>query len=270
MVEPASTGQVWRYSPRVPGAARVLRYLPAVRGFIDLHSHWVAGIDDGARDVEGSLALIRGLRSVGFDRVVATPHMRPGMFDNTAAALRRAYDATRAAIATAPDLPALDLSSEHFFDDIVFQRFMDGDVLLYPGGHAALVEFPTRGFPTHIAHRFFDLMRRRVRPVIAHPERYEPVWKDAAILDPLMDGGAVLLLDVAALAGKYGRAPRKAAEQLLEAGYYQAACSDAHGVKDVKDVADGIKKLFDQAGKEEATFLLSEGPREILEDRIAS
>ena len=145
-----------------------------------------------------------------------------------------------------------------------------GAVLPYPGGHAALVEFPTRVFPTRVAHRFFDLMRRRIRPVIAHPERYEPVWADATVLDPLLDGGAVLLLDVAALAGKYGRAPKKAAEQLLEAGYYQAACSDAHGVKDVKEVEEGIKRLFDQAGTEEASFLLVDGPKEILEGTIES
>jgi protein-tyrosine phosphatase len=241
-----------------------------MRGFIDLHSHWVADIDDGVRDVAGSVALLRALREVGFDTVVATPHMRPGMFDNTAEDLRRAYDATTSALATAKGLPERHLSSEHFFDDIVFTRLMEGAALPYPGGSAALVEFPTRAFPTHVAHRFFDLMCRRVRPVIAHPERYGPVWEDIAILDPLLDGGAVLLLDVAALAGKYGRAPRKAAERLVEAGYYQAACSDAHGVKDVKDVADGIQRLFDQAGAEEATFLLAEGPREILEGRVPS
>jgi protein-tyrosine phosphatase len=246
---------------------------PAMRGFIDLHSHWVAGIDDGVRDVEGSLALLRGLREAGFDTVVATPHMRPGMFDNTAGDLRSAYARTQAGLAAASGLPERHLSSEHFFDDVVFQRFIDpagGAVLPYPGGHAALVEFPTRVFPTHIAHRFFDLMCRHVRPVLAHPERYEPVWADPTVLDPLIDGGAVLLLDVAALAGKYGRAPKKAAEKLVEAGYYQAACSDAHGVKDVKDVAEGIKRLFDQAGREEASFLLVDGPREILEGRVES
>jgi protein-tyrosine phosphatase len=241
-----------------------------MRGFIDLHCHWVADIDDGVPDVEGSVALLRGLHDIGFDQVVATPHMRPGMFDNTAADLRGAYERTQAAIAAAPGLPARDLSSEHFFDDIVFGRLLEGAALPYPGGRGVLVEFPTRLFPTHVAHRFFDLMRRRLRPVIAHPERYEPVWSDIAVLDPLLDGGAVLLLDVAALAGKYGRAPRKAAERLVEAGYYQAACSDAHGVKDVKEVAEGIKRLFDQAGAEEATFLLEEGPREILEGRVSA
>jgi protein-tyrosine phosphatase len=239
-----------------------------MRGFIDLHSHWVAGIDDGVRDVEGSLALLRGLAEIGFDKVVATPHMRPGMFDNTAVDLRHAYDRTMAALASARGLPERGLACEHFFDDVVYNRFLVGEAIPYPGGHAALVEFPSSAFPTRVGHRFFDLRRRGVRPVIAHPERYDPVWADASVLDPLLDGGAVLLLDLASLAGKYGRASRKAAEELLAAGYYQAACSDAHGVKDVRDVKEGIAMLFDQIGPEEATFLLVDGPREILDGRI--
>jgi protein-tyrosine phosphatase len=94
------------------------------------------------------------------------------------------------------------------------------------------------------------------------------VWDDPAVLDPLLDGGAVLLLDVAALAGKYGRAPRRAAERLVEDGYYHAACSDAHSARDVAAVAEGIKRLFDQAGHEEASFLLAEGPRQILDGNV--
>jgi protein-tyrosine phosphatase len=239
-----------------------------MRGFIDLHSHWVASIDDGARTPAESVALLAALREAGFDTVVATPHMRPGMFDNTRETLRGAFDATLAAIGGAEGLPEVMLSSEHFFDDVVFQRLLEGTALPYPGAHAALVEFPTRSFPARIAHRFFDLMRRRIRPVLAHPERYEPVWKDATVLDPLLDGGAVLLLDVAALAGKYGRTPRRAAEDLLERGYYYAACSDAHKPHDVADVVQGIRILFERMGPEEATFLLSEGPRSILEGRV--
>jgi protein-tyrosine phosphatase len=239
-----------------------------MRGFIDLHCHWVAGVDDGAETTADSLAMLTELHRIGFDTVVATPHMRPGMFDNDAGRLTAAFEATRAALAGAPGLPALALSSEHFFDDQVFRRLVGGTGLPYPGARAALVEFPPRAFPLRVADRFFDMRMKGLRPVLAHPERYEPVWKDIGLLEPLLDGGAVLLLDVAALAGKYGRAPRKAAERLVEEGFYQAACSDAHSVKDIAEVAKGIRALIDLAGDEEATFLLAEGPKEILEGTV--
>jgi protein-tyrosine phosphatase len=237
-------------------------------GYIDLHCHWVAGIDDGARTVEDSRALLRALAEAGFARVVATPHMRPGMFDNTREDLVRAYEATRAALGDTRGLPELGLGSEHFFDDVVYERLMQGQALPYPGEKAVLVELGTRAFPARLAHRFFDLRRKKLRPVLAHPERYEPVWKDAAVLDPLIDGGAVMLLDVASLVGKYGRAPKRAAEDLLEDGYYYAACSDAHAARDVADVAAGIARLVDMVGREEATAMLVEGPDAILEGRV--
>src|SRR5690242_8630614 len=98
--------------------------LAAMRGFIDLHSHWVAAIDDGAKTPADSAALLRGLFEAGFSTVVATPHMRPGMFDNTAATLRDAFERTRAALPPGPGLPDVLLGSEHFLDDVVFERIV--------------------------------------------------------------------------------------------------------------------------------------------------
>ena len=246
-----------------------------MRGFIDLHSHWVAAVDDGAKNSDEGAALLRALYSAGFDQVIATPHMRPGMFDNDRAGLEAAFTRTAQAIGASTEaktgtLPRVGLASEHFFDDVIFDRLVSGAGLPYPGGKAALVEFPVGRFPARAQHRLHDLMQRKIKPVLAHPERYEPVWKDIRVVEPLLDVGAVLLLDVAALAGKYGRAPRKAAEALLEEGLYYAACSDAHREKDVVDVREGIDELFDRMGDEEARFLLSEGPLHILEGRVES
>jgi protein-tyrosine phosphatase len=208
--------------------------------------------------------MLRGLREVGFDSVVATPHMRPGMFDNDRSSLVRAYEAMRPALAGQTDLPAIHLSSEHFFDDVVFGRLLRGEALPYPGNKAVLVEFGHGAFPIRAQHRFFDLRQAGLVPVLAHPERYESVWKDDACLDPLLDAGADLLLDICALVGKYGRQPQRAAEKLLEEGAYEAACSDAHRPADVANVARGIERLEELVGAVESKRLLSDGPKGIL------
>ncbi len=249
------------------------------RGYIDLHCHWIAGIDDGARSVEESLRMLAQLRAVGFSTVIATPHMRPGMFDNDAPALRAAYDAMAPHLGSS-DLPAVGLASEHFFDGIVFERMMRGEVLPYPdapgGGPSAggpkkrrsvLLELPTQAFPVQLAARMFDLQRAGLRPVLAHPERYRPVWSDDACLDPLLDAGVALLLDVCAVVGKYGRAAQKAAEKLLEEEAYEAACSDAHRPEDADVCASAFERLERLVGKEERQRLLVDGPAGILRPR---
>jgi len=234
-----------------------------VRGFVDLHCHWIASIDDGARTPEEGLAMLHGLHSIGFDTIVATPHMRPGMFDNDKTAIERAFGAMRPMLQASASLPIVHLASEHFFDDVVFGRLVRGEALPYPGG-AVLVEFGPGGFPYRAQHRFFDLRRAGLVPVLAHPERYEAVWRDDACLDPLLDVGTHLLLDVCALVGKYGRAPQRAAQKLLEEDAYEAACSDAHKPTDVEQVAQAIQRLEELVGVDEARRLLSEGPNAIL------
>ena len=81
--------------------------------------------------------MLRGLHEAGFDRVVATPHMRPGMFDNDRPALARAFEAMQPVLTgRGGQLPAVHLASEHFFDDVVFGRLVRGEALPYPGGKA--------------------------------------------------------------------------------------------------------------------------------------
>jgi len=238
-----------------------------LRGFVDLHSHWIANIDDGARSEADGVALLRGLHEAGFSTVVATPHMRPGMFDNDRAALEAAYARMTAALpaaASGASLPETHLASEHWFDDVVFGRIVRGEALPYPGKKAILVEFSPRAFPAFLQHRLFDVKRAGLRAVIAHPERYQPVWKDIACLEPLLDAGARLLLDVCSLVGKYGRASQKAAEELLEEEAYDAACSDAHKPADVDDVKKAIARLESLVGKAGAERLLRDGPQRIL------
>jgi protein-tyrosine phosphatase len=239
-----------------------------MRGFVDLHSHWIASIDDGARSEDEGIQLLRGLYEAGFSTVVATPHMRPGMFDNDRDALTRAFDKMAEPVARSRaevgPLPIVHLASEHFFDDTVFHRLTHGEALPYPGGGAALVELPSETFPVRIAHRFFDLRRQSITPILAHPERYKPVWDDDACLEPLLDAGAQLLLDVCALVGKYGRAAQRAAEKLLDQGAYDAACSDAHRPADAETVRLAITRLESLVGMDESRRLLQEGPQGIL------
>lgn len=256
-----------------------------MRGFVDLHCHFIPGIDDGVRTAADGVELLRRLRGVGFDVVVATPHMRPGMFDNDKGALTRAFASFSQELARHADLPEVHLASEHFFDDVVFARLLSGEGLPYPflgppsgatdepraaGAATApwrrgvLVELPPRAFPPQLQRRFFDLARAGLRPVVAHPERYEPVWRDDACLDPLLDAGACLLLDVCALVGKYGRAAQRAASKLLDEEAYEAACSDAHRPGDAAETERAIEALDKRVGRAEAARLLRDGPRGIL------
>jgi protein-tyrosine phosphatase len=109
-----------------------------------------------------------------------------------------------------------------------------------------------------------------VLPVIAHPERYAPLFDATDALVPLIDAGIPALLDLMSLEGKYGRKPRRAAERMLEEGAYAAACSDCHRPEDVAVVARAIERLMELVGRTQAERLLGTGPVQILRGELAS
>lgn len=240
-------------------------------GYVDLHCHFIPNVDDGVRSLEEGVEVLKGLVALGFERVIATPHIRSGMFDNRAPGLRAAYRAFLeaspfggAGSATPETGLQTGLGAEHHFDDLFWQLLSAGETLAYPGGHAILVEFAYEVWPARVEQRFFDLERHGVRPVLAHPERYAALFHQSDRLDPLLDAGVAALLDLMSLDGRYGKRPMRAAERLLEEGAYYAACSDIHRPADLERVERAIARLKALVGRDEAAELLGENPRRIL------
>jgi len=231
---------------------------------VDLHCHWLPNIDDGPQDLEDSVAILRRLRAIGMKLVVATPHMRPGLYDNTRAEILAAFERTAPQLGGDPDLPAVAVSSEHYFDEVVYRRLIAGEGLPLPGGRAVLVELAGTASPAGLDHRLADLRRRGLLPVLAHPERYQWLWDRPELLERLIDSGTACLLNAAALVGSNGHRVQQCAEQFLERGLYHAACSDAHEPDDVTAFADGLAHVEADYGPDEVEFLLRSGPSRLL------
>lgn len=233
-------------------------------GFVDLHCHWVSGIDDGARSPSESGAILGGLSELGFTQVLATPHMRPGMFENSAQDLERAYCSCVAALDGKRPIIELGLSCEHYLDDVVLGRLLRGEGCPYPGGKAALVECPSADVFPWLGAPLRNLMRVGIRPVLAHPERLSPLWHDPERLQELIACGAAPLLDLASIAGRHGSRAQECAWALLELGLYDAACSDAHRPTDITHVAAGLNQLQARFGTATVEALLIDGPLALL------
>jgi len=245
-----------------------------VTDFVDLHCHWLWQIDDGARNAEEGVEMLLRLARLGFSHVVATPHMRPGMFDNKANDLRKAYDHARSLLGQSEDLPHTSLGSEHFFDTDVLSEIMAGNGLPYlekPSNEEAvrkkgalLVEFSDLVPLRLIEEQLFHLQRSGFIPVIAHPERYRAVWTEPEIVARLVELGSVALLDISALVGKYGERSKSAAHELLSLGVYDAACTDSHRPADVDTAQQGMLRMEELYGPDEVTLLFAENPRLLL------
>lgn len=236
--------------------------------FVDLHCHYIPGIDDGVRTQEEGLALCRELRAIGFAKIAATPHIRSAMFDNDAEDLRRRFAQFSEAARGRDDLPELMLGAEHFCDDRFWQLFESGRTLPYAGGKALLIELPPDRLPLGLDQRCFRLRVRGLVPVLAHPERYAPLFGSSEPIERLLELGMVALLDLMSLVEKYGRKPKRTAERMLEENVYFAACSDCHRPADVELVGAAIERLRALVGRDEAEQLLTAHPAAILRGEV--
>lgn len=232
-------------------------------GFIDLHSHVLPGLDDGARDASASLAMIRGLAALGFETICATPHQKASQFLPALEAVRAAHAATRDAAGAAGVTARLALGAENMWDEVFYERMQAGTIPGYDDGRAFLFELPPTTLPTGLEEHVFRIRVSGALPVMAHPERYQPLWQAPELVARLAVHCA-LVVDLGAVAGYHGKQQGKVARSLLERGIAHAAASDAHAPEDVRVAAEGMDWIRRRLGEDALVRLLDQAPRRIL------
>jgi protein-tyrosine phosphatase len=232
-------------------------------GFVDLHSHILAGLDDGSPDATTSLAMIRGLHALGFDTVCATPHQKTGQFLPILEDIRAAHDRVVELLAGAGVALRVPLAAENMWDSTLYERIQADAIPSYDGGPAFLLEFPPTQLPVGLDQHLFDLRRRGKLPVIAHPERYQPLW-GAPDQVAALHANCALVVDLGAVAGYHGRREGKAARAYLEQGLAHAVASDIHSPGDLRGAAEGMSWIKKRLGEAALTRLLDDNPRRIL------
>jgi protein-tyrosine phosphatase len=231
--------------------------------FVDLHCHYLPGLDDGAGDLETSLRMVRALAALGFTDLYATPHQRAGMFMPTRPAIVAAFgQVTDEARALGGEL-RFGLAAENFWDDVFHARLRVGQHPSYDGGSAFLFEVNPQIMPPRIDGELFQMRVRGQLPVMAHPERYVAIQTDLALAEKV-GRSAALVIDLGALDGAHGRAEMKTARRLVLDGLAHAAASDAHSAEDQGSVAAGMAWIKKNRGPGVLRQLLDENPRRIL------
>jgi protein-tyrosine phosphatase len=231
--------------------------------FVDLHSHYLPGLDDGAGDLETSLRMVRALVALGFSDLYATPHQRAGMFMPTRDQIDGALRQVNEQAGTAGTELRLGLGAENFWDDVFHDRLRQGQHPSYNGGPAFLFEVNPQLMPSGIENELFQMRVRGQLPVMAHPERYVAVQNDISLAEKL-GRSAALLIDLGALDGAHGRLEMKTARRLVLEGLAHAAASDAHSAEDQGSIAAGMAWIRKQRGSAVLDQLLDENPRRLL------
>ena len=232
-------------------------------GFVDLHCHLLPGVDDGARTPEDALAMARALVSVGISTVAVSPHARAGCAPVEVCVQR--LDALRRALAEQSVPLTLELGAENALIEDGFLESL-GTPAARPvhRGPYVLVELPYSSPVPALPALVFQMMRRGVVPLLAHPERCLELQRPGRAAE-VVALGARLQLDIGALSGRYGPVARRTARTLLDGGLYAVAATDLHAPAGAERwIERALRDLASAAGDAAVDRLLREGPARVL------
>ncbi|MGM8362779.1 tyrosine-protein phosphatase [Flavobacterium sp. ARAG 55.4] len=194
---------------------------------VDIHSHLLPGIDDGAKTFEDSLRLIRALESFGIRQFVTTPHIIQHIWENTREQILATKNSTVAELQNNNFSFPFQAAAEYLMDDQFVRLFQSQDLLTLKDNYV-LVEMSYINAPIQLYSILFDLQVAGYIPVLAHPERYLFYHKNFDEYTKLKKAGCLFQLNLLAVTGYYGEGITKIAEQLLQKGMYDFVGTDVH------------------------------------------
>ncbi|MBA3540320.1 MAG: hypothetical protein H0T79_11895 [Deltaproteobacteria bacterium] len=230
-------------------------------GYVDLHSHVLYGLDDGAPDQATAQAMLDGLAALGVTEQCLTPHQKANQYLPAWDAIER----TLAELDTIrkPHHPTFRLGAENMWDDVFHGRIASNTIPHYRGTVAFLVEIPPPLMPPGMIDQLFKFRMAGKVPVLAHPERYHALWDNLELARSLRRHCA-FLLDLGAIAGFHGKRETRAARELLENGLATGVATDAHSVGDLQQAAAGLAWIDKKHGHATTVRLFDHAPRAIL------
>lgn len=240
---------------------------------IDLHSHLLPGIDDGAADLDEAVALARMAVDDGITHVLCTPHIQPGRFDNDLASIETALHGLCSEL-TLRGIPlqVRAAAEVHFGLEVMdgIAREQLPFVGEWDGKPALLLELP-HGLIPHGADRLTRwLLQKGVVPMLAHPERNRGFIATPRRLQTFIDQGCLLQLTAGSLDGRFGESAREFAESLLMEGRVTVLATDAHNAAHRPPIlSGGLARATQLIGEAEAQRLVTERPWQIAENRFA-
>lgn len=234
---------------------------------IDLHSHILPGIDDGAPTLEVSLEMARQAVADGIETMACTPHIYPGLYLNDALGIKAARDALQAEL-SAQDIPLrLVTGADVHLVPGLLEGVRAGQVPTLNGTRYLLLEPSHHVAPPRFEETVFQLVAAGYTPVITHPERLTWIETHHDVFVQMIRQGAWMQVTAGALTGVFGNRAKYWAERLVGEGHAHILATDAHSSKRRRPcLSEGLAVAEKLLGKMEAGRLVKERPQAILDD----
>ena len=233
--------------------------------YIDMHSHILPGVDDGAADYAMSMRMLRLAAAEHIGQIILTPHHKPMRRNVSREGMQKRMEKLREAIAEEKLPLQLYSGSELYYSSELLEELEKGEACTLADTPYLLIEFDPGEAFERIRNGLYQMLSGGYRPILAHAERYRSLAAKMERVEELTQMGAYIQINAGSVTGKFGFQTRQAARQLLKTGQVHLAATDAHdeGRRGpfLKECGDYIRKKY---GQEYERQLLSINPAKII------
>ncbi|MVN90927.1 tyrosine-protein phosphatase [Mucilaginibacter aquatilis] len=224
---------------------------------VDMHSHVLPGIDDGAQTVEDSVVLIKEMMALGIKKIIATPHIMADYFRNNAQTINDALIKLNNHLRNENIDITVEAAAEHYFDEY-FLKLIETDSLMLIKDKYVLFELAFTAKPPNLINTVQKITDKGLTPILAHPERYPYLTIEE--VEMMRNWGCRIQLNTISLTGYYGKEVKAAADALVDAGLIDFISSDMHHPRHAQALkvalqTSGLKKLKDSGNLQNISLL---------------
>ena len=198
------------------------------QGFVDIHSHLLPGIDDGAKDLETSIALIQKMSSYGIKNFITTPHILGDVYPNTPEIINSKLKEVTDELKRRSLLDISISAAAEYMMDEKFIELIEKEQLLTLKDNLVLVEMSYFSPPINLYEILFQLQLKGYKPILAHPERYNSYHTNIENYYKLKRAGCLFQLNLLSLTEYYGKHVQKITQKLLKENLYDFVGTDTH------------------------------------------
>lgn len=210
---------------------------------VDMHSHVLPGIDDGAQTPGESIVLIKRMMELGIKKIIATPHVMADYYRNTPETIGDALTLLKAELIKQNIDIEIEAAAEHYFDE-TFEARVNNRKLFTMGDNYALFEFSFINQPPNAVEVVQKMKDLGYKPILAHPERYS--YMNIEQLRNIRNWGCDLQLNTISLTGYFGKDAKKIAEALVDNDLVDFISSDMHHLRHAQAFKDALKTPYVQ------------------------
>lgn len=224
---------------------------------IDLHCHLLPGIDDGSKSLAQTLDMLRYAVDAGISKLVCTPHIIPGRYDNSFDSIKSVFKNTKSEIIKNKIPIDIGMAAEIRFDPVIIDMVNNNTLPIlgeYEGQSLILLEFPHSHIPPGSDELIKWLAKKGIRVLVAHPERNRSVLRDINKLESLHKLGCLFQITGGSLTGVFSQASKDCAIELLKRERVFIIASDAHNLHERKPELEPARQKAEKIVGEEISL----------------